>query len=90
MFPIKDSNPNALDQSVVMYKVNCLSFEAENIGKTTRILGHRINEHKFKPESAAQRPSGRLRPRPNSRHSRHSYEAQRQIATAHHHPRSIT
>jgi hypothetical protein len=52
MFPFKDRILNALDQSVVVYKVKCLNCEAEYIGKTTRILHHRIYEHRTKSESA--------------------------------------
>ena len=33
-------------QSLVVYKLQCNSCEASYIGKTERILGHRIKEHK--------------------------------------------
>ncbi len=32
-------------QSLVVYKIRCETCGQENIGKTERILNHRINEH---------------------------------------------
>ena len=52
MFPFKDRVKNVESQSLVVYKINCLACNAEYIGKTERILSHRMREH-IKNESSA-------------------------------------
>ena len=53
-FPFKDNVKRIEHRSMVVYKIKC-SYEncnASYIGKTCRILGYRINEHKTKENSA--------------------------------------
>lgn len=45
-FPYKDKVKEAQAQSLVVYKIKCDTCNAEYIGKTERILHHRIKEHK--------------------------------------------
>jgi hypothetical protein len=53
-FPFKDRIKNALDRSLVVYSLKCDTCNAEYIGKTERILSHRIKEHRDKAESACK------------------------------------
>ena len=46
MFPFKDTVKANNHRSLVVYKIRCKTCGAEYIGKTERILQHRINEHK--------------------------------------------
>ena len=52
LFPFKDKTRNKESQSLVVYKVNCATCNAEYIGKTERILIHRIKEHTKSDKSA--------------------------------------
>lgn len=52
LFPFKDKIKNIESQSLVVYKIKCRSCEASYIGKTERILYHRLQEHKTKSSSA--------------------------------------
>jgi hypothetical protein len=57
LFPFKDKITNIEKQSLVIYKINCKTCNASYIGKTERILSHRIKEHKnsnAKEQSAVQ------------------------------------
>ncbi|CAF0958391.1 unnamed protein product [Brachionus calyciflorus] len=51
-FPFKDKVKEVEEQSLVVYKLQFNSCEAIYIGKTERILGHRIKEHKTSNSSA--------------------------------------
>ena len=51
-FPFKERVKEVEAQSLVVYKLQCNSCEASYIGKTKRILGHRIKEHKTSNSSA--------------------------------------
>lgn len=44
-FPFKDRINEIPSQSLVVYKINCSTCKAEYIGKTERILAHRMKEH---------------------------------------------
>ena len=52
MFPFKDRIKNIESQSLVVYKINCATCNAEYIGKTERILAHRMKEHTKSDKSA--------------------------------------
>jgi len=52
LFPYKDQTKNVVDKSLVVYKLNCKVCGAEYIGKTERILCHRLKEHKNDSKSA--------------------------------------
>jgi hypothetical protein len=52
MFPFKDKTESAKDRSLVVYSMKCETCGVEYIGKTQRILFHRVKEHKDKPDSA--------------------------------------
>ena len=52
MFPFKDRTRDTTGQSLVVYKINCKTCKAEYIGKTERILAHRIKEHAKSTTSA--------------------------------------
>ena len=52
MFPFKDRTRDTESQSLVVYKINCTTCNAEYIGKTERILIHRIKEHTKSDKSA--------------------------------------
>ena len=52
MFPFKDRVKNIESQSLVVYKINCATCNAEYIGKTERILIHRMKEHSKSKNSA--------------------------------------
>ena len=55
MFPFKDNIKENHLQSLVVYKIRCETCGQEYIGKTERILNHRINEHNnAKKDSAIQ------------------------------------
>jgi hypothetical protein len=51
-FPYKDKVKDAEAQSLVVYKIKCDSCDAEYIGKTERILCHRVKEHRTSNTSA--------------------------------------
>ena len=52
MFPFKDRIRDTESQSLVVYKINCATCKTEYIGKTERILIHRIKEHSKSNKSA--------------------------------------
>ena len=55
LFPFKDNIKETHMQSLVVYKIRCATCGAEYIGKTERILAHRIKEHNnAKSDSAIQ------------------------------------
>ena len=56
-FPFKDKIKDVESQSQVIYKINCRSCDASYIGKTQRILYHRIHEHKNDNKSACYQHS---------------------------------
>ena len=51
-FNSKDRPTDVLEQSLVIYQIKCKEFQASYIGKTERILFHRVEEHKGKSDSA--------------------------------------
>lgn len=53
-FPYKDNIKTNAQRSLVVYRIKCKhqGCDASYIGKTERILKHRIDEHKKKPDSA--------------------------------------
>ena len=52
MFPFKDRIRDVECQSLVVYKINCATCNTEYIGKTQRILIHRMKEHSKNTNSA--------------------------------------
>ncbi len=48
MFPFKDQIKEKTSQSLVVYKINCKICNVDYIGKTERILVHRLKEHQKK------------------------------------------
>jgi len=52
LFPFKDRIRDIASQSLVVYKINCATCNAEYIGKTERILAHRLKEHANDTKSA--------------------------------------
>ena len=52
MFPFKDRIRDIASQSLVVYKINCETCQAEYIRKTERILAHRMKEHTKSTKSA--------------------------------------
>jgi len=52
LFPFKDRIRDKENQSLVVYRINCTTYNAEYIGKTERILVKRINEHAKSDKSA--------------------------------------
>jgi len=52
LFPFKDRIRDKENQSLVVYRINCTTCNAEYIGKTERILVKRINEHAKSDKSA--------------------------------------
>jgi hypothetical protein len=52
MFPFKDRIRDVENQSLVVYKINCSTCNTEYIGKTQRILIHRMKEHSKSTKSA--------------------------------------
>ena len=57
LFPFKDNIKRTEEKSLVVYKIACKTCDAEYIGKTKRILIHRIKEHKTSPKSACKQHS---------------------------------
>jgi predicted GIY-YIG superfamily endonuclease len=55
-FPFKDNIKKPEDRSLVVYKISCKDY-AKYIGKTERILSHRIKEHQKSESSACLRHS---------------------------------
>ena len=65
MFPFKDKTRDIPSQSLVVYKINCATCQAEYIGKTQRILAIRMKEHSKDTKSAChqhivEHPSHRM------------------------------
>jgi len=54
LFPFKDRVQLTEEKSLVIYKINCKDCDATYIGKTIRILMHRVNEHKLGSSSACR------------------------------------
>lgn len=54
LFPFKDNVKKAEDRSLVVYRIECKQCGAAYIGKTERILYHRIREHKNGTESSCK------------------------------------
>jgi len=54
LFPFKDNIKNVEDRSLVVYNIKCATCGVEYIGKTERILAHRISEHKKNDSSACK------------------------------------
>jgi len=54
LFPFKDRVQLTDEKSLVIYKIKCTECEATYIGKTIRILNHRVNEHKLGSSSACR------------------------------------
>jgi len=54
LFPYKDRIQHNEEKSMLVYKIACKNCEATYIGKTARILSHRINEHKLGSSSACR------------------------------------
>jgi hypothetical protein len=52
MFPFKDNIKLAHERSLVVYRLSCSTCKADYIGKTERILCHRLKEHASKASSA--------------------------------------
>jgi len=53
MFPFKDKTRDTPIQSLVVYKINCATCQAEYIGKMQRILAIRMKEHPKTPSQHA-------------------------------------
>ncbi len=51
-FPFKDRTKNVLERSSVVYSIRCKTCNAEYIGKTSRILALRVDEHRTQTSSA--------------------------------------
>ena len=54
LFPFKDNIKETKLHSLVVYSIKCETCGKEYIGKTERILAHRISEHNKKDDSAIQ------------------------------------
>ena len=54
LFPFKDNVKNVEERSLVVYSLKCAICGVEYIGKTERILGHRLKEHKNNKASACR------------------------------------
>jgi hypothetical protein len=54
LFPFKDNIKETKLHSLVVYSIKCETCGKEYIGKTERILAHRIKEHNTKEDSAIQ------------------------------------
>ena len=54
LFPFKDNIKETKLHSLVVYSIKCETCGKEYIGKTERILAHRMNEHNTKEDSAIQ------------------------------------
>jgi hypothetical protein len=53
-FPFKDNIKNVESKSLVVYHLKCQNCEADYIGKSQRILCHRIKEHRMNKSSACK------------------------------------
>ena len=53
-FPFKDNIKNVEERSLVVYSLKCVQCGIEYIGKTERILCHRLKEHKNNKTSACK------------------------------------
>ena len=53
-FPFKDRVKQPQDRSLVVYRVKCSNCDASYIGKTQRILCHRLKEHQKSSKSACK------------------------------------
>ena len=51
-FPFKDRTKNVLERSSVVYSIHCKTCNAKYIGKTSRILALRVDEHRTQTASA--------------------------------------
>jgi hypothetical protein len=51
LFPFKDQIKERTSQSLVVYKINCKTCNVDYIGKTERILVHRLKEHQKKKQT---------------------------------------
>jgi hypothetical protein len=51
-FPFKDNIKKTESRSLVVYRIKCANCDASYIGKTERILIHRLNEHRKSNNSA--------------------------------------
>jgi hypothetical protein len=51
LFPFKDQIKEKTSQSLVVYKINCKTCNVDYIGKTERILVHRLKEHQKKKQT---------------------------------------
>ena len=51
LFPFKDQIKQKTSQSLVVYKINCKTCNVDYIGKTERILVHRLKEHQKKKQT---------------------------------------
>ena len=54
LFPFKDNVKNIEERSLVVYGLKCETCGAEYIGKTERILQHRLKEHRNNATSACK------------------------------------
>ena len=54
LFPFKDNIKNVEERSLVVYSLKCEPCGIEYIGKTERILCHRLKEHKNNNTSACK------------------------------------
>ena len=52
MFPFKDGTKKVMERSLVVYSLKCEECSAQYIGKTERIVFHRMKEHRTKPDSS--------------------------------------
>ena len=58
LFPFKDNVKNVSERSMVVYSLKCALCEVEYIGKTERILCHRLKEYKNSKNSACKQHVG--------------------------------
>jgi hypothetical protein len=54
LFPFKDQIKEKTSQSLVVYKINCKTCNVDCIGKTERILVHRLKKHQQKETNNKQ------------------------------------
>jgi hypothetical protein len=54
LFPFKDRVQLTEEKSLVIYNIKCKDCNATYIGKTIRILFHRVNEHRLGSSSACR------------------------------------
>ena len=52
MFPFKDGTRKVEERSLVVYSLRCEKCDAQYIGKTERIVYHRMKEHRTKKDSS--------------------------------------